>query len=132
SMNGLVHITVSSDPLFPDTLSPLIYGDFIEFINDLIPGMWAEKLQDRSFEGISQPNHVWAPGEVWVYPRWQPFVSGRPAGDPWPDSSQDLEMVDASAQFDLDTEHPFAGRQSARIRVTPGDGRPFVAGLAQN
>jgi alpha-N-arabinofuranosidase len=128
----ITHITISSDPLFPDTLSPLIYGDFIEFINDLIPGMWAEKLQDRSFEEILQPNYVWPPGEAWVYPRWQPFVSGRPAGDPWPDTSQDLEMVDASAQFDLDTEHPFAGRQSARIRVTQGDGRPFVAGIAQD
>src|SRR2546430_2533573 len=108
----LTRITVSSEPLFEGNLSPLIYGDFIEFINDLIPGMWSEKLQDRSFEEISQPNYVWPPGQEWAYPRWRPFVSGRPGGDPWPDSRAALEMVNASVQFDLDTQNPFVGRHS--------------------
>src|SRR5437879_2373101 len=132
SMNGLARITVSSEPLFDTPLSPLIYGDFIEFINDLIPGMWAEKLQDRSFEGVLQPNYVWPPGQEWRRPRWQPFVSGRLAGDRWPGQPQDLEMVDAAAQFERDPHQSFVGRQSARVQVTEGSGQPFVAGIAQD
>jgi alpha-N-arabinofuranosidase len=124
-------IAVSADPLFDAPLSPLIYGDFIEFINDLIPGMWAEKLQDRSFEGVLQPNYVWPPGQDWRRPRWQPFVSGRLARDRWPDQPHELEMVDAAVQLERDQNQPFAGRQSARVQVTAGSGRPFVAGIAQ-
>src|SRR6476646_5182447 len=111
-----MQITVSSEPLFDTPLSPLIYGDFIEFLNDLIPGMWAERLQDRSFEGVLQPNYVWPPGQDWLAPRWQPFVSGGPVGDRWPDQPGDLEMVDAEVRFELDPERAFAGRQSARVQ----------------
>ena len=118
-----MQITVSSEPLFDVPLSPLIYGDFIEFINDLIPGMWAEKLQDRSFEGVLQPSYVWPPGQDWLQPRWQPFVSGRLAGDRWPDQPQELEMVDAAVRFERDPVQPFVGRQSARVEVTEGSGR---------
>lgn len=125
-------ITVRREALFDVPLSPLIYGDFIEFINDLIPGMWAEKVQDRSFEGVLQPSYVWPPGEDWLRPRWQAFVSGRPVGDRWPDQPQELEMVDATAQLDRDPDRPFAGRQSARVQVSAGSGRPFIAGIAQD
>jgi alpha-L-arabinofuranosidase len=125
-------ITVTPTPLHNIPLSPLIYGDFIEFLNDLIPGMRAEKVQDRSFEGIAQPHEVWPPGEDWVYPRWQPFVAGRPRLDRWPDTAAELEPPGAAATFKLDTERPFVGRQSARVRVTGGDGKPFTAGIAQD
>ncbi len=64
-------IRVSSEELFEDTISPMIYGDFIEFLNDMIPGMWAEKIQDRCFEGILQPNYTWPPDTNWAYPRWK-------------------------------------------------------------
>ncbi len=35
-------------------ISPLQYGQFIEYLADVVPGMWAEKLSDCSFEGIGQ------------------------------------------------------------------------------
>src|SRR5207249_3517677 len=124
-------ITLTPTPLYDTPISPLIYGDFIEFINDLIPGMWAEKVRDRSFEGVLQPNEVWPPGTSWVYPRWKPFVAGRPRGDWWPVAAGDLEAPGAGAALELETERPFVGRQSARVRVTGSDGRPFVAGIAQ-
>ena len=56
-MNEPVRIT--QDPVFDGTISPLVYGDFVEFINDLVPGMWAERLRDRSFEGVSQPAYFY-------------------------------------------------------------------------
>ncbi|MFC1718742.1 alpha-L-arabinofuranosidase C-terminal domain-containing protein [Candidatus Poribacteria bacterium] len=125
-------IVVLSEVLFDDTISPMIYGDFIEFLNDLLPGMWAEKIQDRCFEGILQPNHVWPPGANWVYPRWKPFASGQPNFDRWPDSHADTEMVTTIANFALDSKNPFVGQQSARVSVETKDEKPFVAGIIQD
>jgi len=124
-------IKISSEALYDDTISPLIYGDFIELLNDLIPGMWAEKLQDRCFEGIVQPNQTYPPGYSWVYPRWNTFVSGRPSSDRWFSSHEDTEMVKANATFELDTDNPFVGKHSAKVSVQ-GDAKPFIAGISQN
>ena len=46
-------IRVTRDPL-PGTISPWQYGQFIEYLCDLVPSMWAEKLYDGSFEGPSR------------------------------------------------------------------------------
>jgi alpha-N-arabinofuranosidase len=123
-------IVISSKVLFEDTISPFIYGDFIELLNDLIPGMWAEKIQDKNFAGILQPNCIYPPGANWVYPRWKPFVSGQPNFNRWPDSHHDTEMVKATATIELDTNNPFVGQQSAKIAVQGSD-RPCVAGIMQ-
>jgi alpha-N-arabinofuranosidase len=37
----------------PGKISPLQYGQFIEYLCNLVPGMWAEKLYDGSFEGLT-------------------------------------------------------------------------------
>ena len=34
------------------------YGQFVEYLCDLVPAMWAEKLCDGSFEGLSPYNFV--------------------------------------------------------------------------
>src|SRR5437588_5411934 len=34
-------------------ISPLQYGQFMEYLCDLFPSMWAEKLYDGSFEGLT-------------------------------------------------------------------------------
>jgi alpha-N-arabinofuranosidase len=130
-------ITLSPEPLSEEPISPLIDGDFIEFINDLIPAMRAEKLQDRSFEGILQPEHVYPPNDNWLYPRWHPFITGQPGGTADvaiqnPESKiQNLEAPAATVDLDLDNQRPFVGRQSARVRVTAGGAPPFIAGIAQ-
>jgi alpha-N-arabinofuranosidase len=124
-------IVISSETLFDDKISPMIYGDFIELLNDLIPGMWAEKIQDKNFAGVVQPNCIYPPGENWAYPRWKPFVSGQPNFDRWLDSHQDTDMVNATANIDLDTDNPFVGQQSAKITVQGGN-KPFVAGIIQD
>ena len=46
-----VPLTITRDLLVPDPISPLQYGQFIEYLCDLVPSMWAEKLHDGSFEG---------------------------------------------------------------------------------
>ncbi len=126
------HIIVGSEQRSAATLSPLIYGEFIEPLNDLLPGMWAEKVQDRSFEGVLQPQQVYPPGQNWVYPRWRPLAAAVPRFDHWPERPGELEMVDAHATVDLDPLNAFVGAHSARVTVTAAAGTSFVAGIAQD
>src|ERR1017187_4198401 len=51
-----VHVT--REPLCAGTISPMQYGQFVEYLCDLVPAMWAEKLWDGSFEGLSPYNFV--------------------------------------------------------------------------
>jgi alpha-N-arabinofuranosidase len=48
-----VPLKITRQALCPGTISPLQYGQFIEYLCDLVPSMWAEKLYDGSFEGLS-------------------------------------------------------------------------------
>ena len=48
-----VTVTVSSRPLHAGRVSPRLFGNFMELLDDLVPSMWAEMLNDRSFEGIT-------------------------------------------------------------------------------
>ena len=49
---SLARIVILPDALYEEPISPLIYGDFVEFLGELIPGMRAEKVRDRAFEGL--------------------------------------------------------------------------------
>jgi alpha-N-arabinofuranosidase len=125
-------IEITAEPLYDAAISPLIYGDFVEFINDLITGMRSEKVQDRSFEGVAQPVHVWPPGERWDVPRWAPWVAGRPHFAGWPDAPARVEMVRATARLTPDADRPFVGTRSARVTVEEEDGTaPYLAGISQ-
>ncbi|MEK7398756.1 MAG: alpha-L-arabinofuranosidase C-terminal domain-containing protein [Candidatus Poribacteria bacterium] len=125
------NIRISPEKLFDDRISPLIYGDFIEFLNDLLPGMWSEKIVDRNFAGVLQPHCIYPPGANWAYPRWTTMVCGQPKFDRWLDSHADTEMINTSAELYLDEENPFAGNFSAKVSVKQNDNRPFIAGIAQ-
>jgi alpha-N-arabinofuranosidase len=46
-------VVVTREFLAPGRISPFQYGQFIEYLCNLVPGMWAEKLYDGSFEGLS-------------------------------------------------------------------------------
>jgi alpha-L-arabinofuranosidase len=46
-------LRITRDQLGEDPISPLQYGQFIEYLCNLVPGMWAEKLYNGSFEGLS-------------------------------------------------------------------------------
>ncbi len=46
-------LIVTHWPLCPARISPLQNGQFIEYLCDLVPSMWAEKLFDGSFEGLT-------------------------------------------------------------------------------
>jgi alpha-L-arabinofuranosidase len=50
---GKAPIVVTREFLTPARINPFQYGQFIEYLCTLVPGMWAEKLYDGSFEGLS-------------------------------------------------------------------------------
>src|ERR1700678_2453641 len=44
---------IQSQPMNGGSISPMLFGNFIELVDDDTPGMWAEMLNDRCFEGIT-------------------------------------------------------------------------------
>jgi len=57
---GQPSLKISSKPAHSGRINPMLFGNFIELLDDLVPGMWAEMLNDRGFEGVVPP-------EKWVY-----------------------------------------------------------------
>jgi alpha-L-arabinofuranosidase len=53
-------LKVFAKPLHSGRINPMLFGNFIELLDDLVPGMWSEMLNDRGFEGVIPP-------EKWVY-----------------------------------------------------------------
>jgi len=51
---GIPAVKITREFLSPGDISPLQYGQFVEYLCNLVPGMWAEKLYDGSFEDSSQ------------------------------------------------------------------------------
>ena len=49
-------VKVTRDFVCDGEISPFQYGQFVEYLCDLVPSMWAEKLYDGSFEGLSPYN----------------------------------------------------------------------------
>jgi alpha-N-arabinofuranosidase len=50
---GRAAVVITREPLRPGRINPLQYGQFVEYLCNLVPSMWAEKLFDGSFEGLS-------------------------------------------------------------------------------
>jgi alpha-L-arabinofuranosidase len=50
---GKSPIVITRDFLRPERINPHQYGQFIEYLCTMVPAMWAEKLFDGSFEGLS-------------------------------------------------------------------------------
>jgi len=46
-------LVVTREFLSPGRINPFQYGQFVEYLCNLVPSMWAEKLFDGSFEGLS-------------------------------------------------------------------------------
>jgi alpha-N-arabinofuranosidase len=105
-------LKVTRDFLRPGTISPMQYGQFIEYLCDLVPGMWAEKLYDGSFEGLT-------PYKV-AYLRQTDFRE-----KPWYPSG-----ATNRAEYILDHNDPVSGAVCQKIAVK--DGAPCTVGISQD
>jgi len=102
-----VTVTVSSRPLHAGRVNPMLFGNFMELLDDLVPSMWAEMLNDRSFAGI-------VPRANWAYCDGALNICDRP----W----------DKNDTWTYDTTRPFNGARSVRLNSA----RRHPAFLAQS
>src|SRR5262245_20821937 len=86
---------VSNRALHDGRINPMLFGNFIELLDDLVPGMWAEMLNDRGFEGVVPPAN-------WVYYDGLPTFCDRA----W-ETNKDSTTTES--------EQPFTGRKCAKI-----------------
>jgi alpha-L-arabinofuranosidase len=93
-------IRITSNRLNNATISPFQYGQFIEYLCDSVPAIWAEKLYDGSFEGLS-PYHVF-------YIKETDFRE-----KPWYPSG-----ATNRAKFSFDTKSFISGKQAKSITVS--------------
>jgi hypothetical protein len=88
---------IHSEPLHAGRINPRLFGNFIELLDDVAPGMWAEMLNDRSFEGVTKL-------AGWCYYDGAPDFCDRE----W----------DTNATWSYDAENPFNGKRSVRLNAT--------------
>ncbi len=105
-------VKVQREPLTSSAINPFQYGQFVEYLNDLVPAMWSEKLYDGSFEGLSPYNFVFIKETDFKEKPW--YASG----------------ATNRAEYSLDRETEVSGEVSRRIAVEPGP--PATAGLSQD
>ena len=105
-------IKISRAPLTTAEISPFQYGQFMEYLCDLVPSMWAEKLYDGSFEGLS--------------PYKVAFLGPRDFREnPWYPSG-----AVNRAEYALDRTEPVSG--SVAQRIAAKDGAPCTVGISQD
>jgi len=87
-----VDLVVLNKPLNAGRINPTLYGGFVELLDDVVPGMWAEMLGDRDFEGVVPTSnwtyHLgaldlcdrdWDAGDAWTYDAGNPWNGARSA-----------------------------------------------------
>ena len=104
-------IRVTNDFLQNGTINPMQYGQFIEYLCNLVPSMWAEKLFDSGFEGLTPYNVEFIKQTDFHEQPWHP--SG----------------ATARAEYQLDTNQPVSGKVCQRIAVS--EGPPCTVGISQ-
>jgi hypothetical protein len=105
-------VRILDKPMCGGQISPFQYGQFVEYLCTLIPSMWAERLYDGSFEGLS-------PYKV-AYLHQTDFRE-----KPWYPSG-----ATNRAEYSLDKADPVSGEVSQKIAVR-GD-TPCTVGISQD
>jgi alpha-N-arabinofuranosidase len=106
-----VPLKVTRDFLNGGAVNPMQCGQFVEYLCDLVPGMWAEKLFDGGFEGLSPYNVVYLKEADFKEKSWHPYAATN------------------RADFVRDRTDPAGGEFCQKIAVP--DGAPCTVGVAQ-
>jgi len=105
-------VRITREPLCSGIISPMQYGQFVEYLCDLVPAMWAEKLWDGSFEGLSPYGFVFLKETDFKQKPWYP--------------SGEVNRAEVAQ----DTTNKVSGAASKRISIEPG--APATAGISQD
>lgn len=92
-----VNVIVHAEPLHSGRISPKLFGNFVELLDDVVPGLWAETLNDRAFASVTQC----------LRPFYYDGVS----------NFCDREW-DANSSWNYDTQNSFRGCRSAKLAAT--------------
>jgi alpha-L-arabinofuranosidase len=105
-------IKVLPEALCPGRIDPMQCGQFIEYLCDLVPGMWAEKLYDGHFVGLSPYKVRFIEGKDFKEQAWYPSGAVN------------------RARYSRSDDGPSAGQGSRLIEI--GTGAKATAGLSQD
>jgi alpha-N-arabinofuranosidase len=105
-------LIITRDACCPGTIDPMQYGQFIEYLCDLVPSMWSEKLYDGSFEGLTPYNNTFIKETDNKEKPWYPCGA----------TNRTRARRDSSTQI--------SGDYSMRIEVAGGP--PCEVGIAQD
>jgi alpha-L-arabinofuranosidase len=105
-------IRITRDFLQTGPINRMQYGQFIEYLCNLVPSMWAEKLFDGGFEGLTPYKVAFIKQADFREKPWYP--SG----------------ATARAEFQLDTNQPVGGKVCQKIAVS--EGPPCTVGISQD
>src|SRR5205085_2753963 len=95
-------IRITTKPLVDAEINPLQYGQFVEYLCNLVPAMWAEKLYDGSFEGLSPYKFAFIAETDFKEKPWYPSGATN------------------RADYSLDRTTKISGEVSKQIAATPG------------
>lgn len=105
-------LKITRAPLCPGEISALQYGQFIEYLCNVVPSMWAEKLYDGSFEGLSPYKVAFLKQTDFREQPWYPSGAVN------------------RAEYSLERNNPVSGEVAQKIAVA--DGAPCTLGISQN
>lgn len=105
-------IAISSEPLNNGTITNRQCGQFIEYLCNLVPGLWAGKLYDGQFEGLSPYKVAFIPQTDFREKPWHPSGAVN------------------RGEYATDGDGPAGGHHAQRIRV--GGGAPCTLGISQD
>jgi alpha-N-arabinofuranosidase len=109
AQNSRTNAIIRAEPLPGGRIEPTLFGNFMELLDDVVPGSWAELLNDRSFAGV-------LPTADWVYY----------------DGSLDIcdRSWDTNITWSYDTVNPVNGKRCAKLTAGPGPASLTQAGLS--
>lgn len=93
-------------------INPYQYGQFMEYLCDLVPAMWAEKLYDGSFEGLGAYKMAFLRQTDFREKPWYPSGAVN------------------RAEYVLDPRDPIGGKVCQKIAVPAG--APCTVGISQD
>ena len=101
-------LKVTRDFLHASPINPMQYGQFIEYLCDLVPGMWAEKLYDGSFEGLTPYKFAYLRATDFREKPWYPSGATN------------------RAEYTLDRHDPVSGAVSQKIAAGAAPRPPWA------
>ena len=109
AQNSGANAVIRAEPLPGGRIEPTLFGNFMELLDDVVPGSWAELLMDRSFAGV-------IPSSDWVYY----------------DGSLDIcdRHWDTNSSWSYNSENPFNGKRCAKLTAGPGPASLTQSGLS--